>query len=121
MKVPRSRRRLLLPAIAGAAVIGSLTGCFGDPPPDPATAPLEIVLDGCVLNRDEVASGSHEVSVIRREGNGPGHVVVTDESGTEVFAEESQGSGTFITSEQTYTFTCTVGDLVTSSIMESAP
>jgi len=77
-----------------------LSGCFGDPPPDPATAPLEVVLDGCLLNRDEVAAGPHDVSVV-----GDGELVVEDESGAEVLT----GGGTLVTSEGTYTFICTVG------------
>jgi hypothetical protein len=86
-----------------------LTACLGDPPPDPETAPLEVVLDGCVLNRDEVAAGPHEVALV-----GDGRLVVTDEDGDEVLSLPG-GSAELVTTTQTYTFTCTVGDEESSS------
>lgn len=63
-----------------------LTACLGDPPPEPATAPLEVVMDTCGLNRDQVAPGTHDVSIV-----GAGQLVVTDEAGTEVLATDSDG------------------------------
>ena len=80
-----------------------LSSCFGDPAPDPATAPLEVVLDSCALNRDEVAPGTHEVSIV-----GAGQLLVTDESNTEVLTTSSDGHGTgqLVATEQVYTFTC---------------
>ena len=61
-------RAHLLSLIGAVGCLG-LTGCLGDPDPDPATAPLEVVANGndagrCVLNRESVAAGSHEVVVI---------------------------------------------------------
>jgi hypothetical protein len=68
VRVPRAARsrppRLLL-----------LTGCFGDSPPDPGSAPLEVVVgssmkpeEPCLLNRPEVAAGQHEVSLLNVSG-----------------------------------------------------
>jgi len=87
-----------------------LSGCFGDPPPDPATAPLEVVLDGCLLNRDEVAAGPHDVAVV-----GDGDLVVQDASGAEVLA----GGGTLVTREGTYTFVCTIGSGESTATLRS--
>lgn len=61
--------------IAGAAVSPVLSGCLvfaGDPPPAPNVAPIEVVAkaDSCLLNRDSVAAGNHEVTVIMEEGSG---------------------------------------------------
>ena len=71
------------------AVALLLTGCFGDPPPDPRTAPLEVVVESskapdqpCLLNRGEVAAGEHEVTVIVEGGSGT--VVIRDDAGTAV-------------------------------------
>ena len=82
-----------------------LSGCFGDPPPDPATAPLEVVMDSCQLNRAQVAPGTHEVTII-----GAGQLLVTDESGGEVLSADSDGqmAARLVTGEQKYAFTCTV-------------
>lgn len=101
--------RLLL----GACVVAALTACLGDPPPDPASAPLEVVLDGCGLNRDEVAVGSHDVALV-----GEGELVVTDARGQEVLSLPG-GSPTLVTTVQTYTFTCSVGDEDTTTTLES--
>jgi hypothetical protein len=58
--------------IAGVCLL--LQGCvlMGDPPPAPEVAPIEIVAtrDGCALNRDSVAAGRHEITVIMQEGTG---------------------------------------------------
>ena len=91
-------------------------GCLGDPPPDPRVAPLEIVAGGrqrpdqsCVLNRDEVSAGTHEVSVVA--DNGPAVVRLRDSAGVVVFeAEGPGGSGpaphVVRLSEGTYTVEC---------------
>lgn len=71
---------------AGLAALASLSGCFGDPPPAPEVAPIEVVVGSrgtpsgpCLLNRDEVAAGVHDVTVIAERG--PARVVLTDETG----------------------------------------
>ena len=60
--------------ITTAVVSTLLSGCIflGDPPPEPNVAPIEVVAkpDSCVLNRDSVAPGTHEVAVIMEEGSG---------------------------------------------------
>jgi hypothetical protein len=56
-----------------------LTAC-GDPPPAPNVAPIEIVLDGCVLNRESVAAGTHEIAVV-----GSGEATVTGPGGAATF------------------------------------
>ena len=84
--------------VAAAAAALLLTACLGDPPPDPATAPLEVVVGGaqqpdepCLLNRNEVAAGEHEVSVIA-EAAGPAGVVLRDPTGAVVFESEAGAS-----------------------------
>ena len=52
---------------------------MGDPPPDPSSAPLEVVLDSCTLNRPSVREGSHPVAIV-----GTGRVTVTDPAGSVV-------------------------------------
>lgn len=91
----------------------SVAGCLGDPPPDPATAPLEVVLDGCQLNRDEVAPGTHEVALV-----GEGRLVVEDESGSEVLRLEG-GAGSLVTTAQTYALTCTVDGSASTATLRS--
>lgn len=61
----RSAQRLGL-ALAAAIL---LSGCFGDPPPDPEVQPLEIIVGNadpeygpCLLNVDEVGAGTHDVT-----------------------------------------------------------
>ena len=102
-------------------VLCLLGGCFGDAPPDPATALLEVVLDQCKLNRPQVAPGSHRIDAIRYEGEGPGRVVVTDENGEVMLDVASGGAGYLTTTEQTYTFTCTVPAETKTAFLESTP
>jgi len=68
MRIP-----LLGPA-AVAAVSLLLAGCIflGDPPPDPAVAPIEVVakVDACLLNRESVAAGTHPTIAIIEQGSG---------------------------------------------------
>lgn len=65
-----------------------VTGCSGDEEP-PSSAPLEVVVesskvdDDCVLNRDSVGAGTHDVTVIG-EG-GPATVRILTEAGVVVF------------------------------------
>lgn len=70
-----------------------LTGCpsFGDPAPDPSVAPLEIVVEGCVLNRESVAAGTHEVTVISQ--GQPATVRIVNESGQVVFTTKAIAGG----------------------------
>ncbi|WP_139186294.1 hypothetical protein [Arthrobacter subterraneus] len=68
-----------------------LLSSMGDPPPDPSTAPLEVVAnspdDGrCLLNREDVAAGVHEVAVITESSGAT--VVLRDEAGQTVFQSE---------------------------------
>ena len=58
----------------GMSAVPVLSGCallLSDPPPPPEIAPLEVVVgsstmrdEPCLLNRDEVAAGTHEVALI---------------------------------------------------------
>ncbi len=117
--------------LLGTGALVTLQGCLGDAPPDPRSAPLEVVLDGCHVNRPDVQAGSHEISII-----GEGRLSVTDEAGTEVLeaggmqipqnapAVTVMPEGyppTLVSTSQTYTFTCTVGSKVTSATLESLP
>ena len=60
------------PLLGAAGTSLLLTGCpfMGDPPPDPAVAPIEVVakVDACLLNRDSVAAGTHDTIVIVEQG-----------------------------------------------------
>lgn len=56
-------------------VVGGLAAC-GDPPPAADVAPIEIVLDGCALNRASVAAGTHEITAV-----GTGEVTLTGPGG----------------------------------------
>lgn len=97
-RVVRSVRLMVSASVA----LLVLTGCLGDPPPDPETAPLEVVLDECVLNRSEVTNGEHQVTAI-----GSGERRVRNASGEEVLSLRGGGGGRLTTTSQTYTFTCT--------------
>lgn len=66
--------------VVGLAVVFGLSGCFGDPPPDPTEAPLEVVVADCVLNRPSVQVGRHEFSLV-----GDGSATVKAPDGTEAF------------------------------------
>lgn len=118
-------------ALVGAGALVTLQGCLGDEPPDPRSAPLEVVLDGCRLNRPDVEAGSHEISII-----GEGRLRITDEAGAKVLeaggmqipenapAVTAMPEGyppTLVSTSQTYTFTCTVGSKVTSATLKSLP
>lgn len=97
----------------------TVAGCLGDPPPDPESAPLEIVMDGCKLNRSDVAAGTHDVSVI-----GAGVVEVSDASGEVVLSvsSEENGRGLLETTVQSYTVRCTTSSGVEGSAeLDSAP
>lgn len=74
-------------AIAG---IGLLSGCLGDPPPDPEVQPLEIIVGNsdpesgrCLLNVDEVGAGTHDVTPMTMAGKAK--VRILDPSGAVVF------------------------------------
>lgn len=103
---------MLVPALAVA-------GCFGDPPPDPESAPLEVVMEGCKLNRSDIAAGTHEVTVV-----GAGVVEISDASGQVVLSVSSEeiGQGQLQTTAQSYTVRCTTSSGVESSAeLVSAP
>ena len=81
---PRQRRpastvRLAICAVATLTILTGLAGCAGDPEPDPSSAPLELVLDQCTLNRPSVAAGPHTMAVV-----GKGRATVTDPHGAVV-------------------------------------
>ena len=74
---------------------------MGDPPPDPETAPLEVVVGSsqqpdqpCLLNREQVAAGEHEVLLIGETGEAAS-VVVRNAAGQVLYeadvAAEPQG------------------------------
>lgn len=113
MATANTARRAVVHALLSWCAVAAVAGCLGDPPPDPETAPLEVVLDGCLLNRPEVAAGTHDLALV-----GDGQLVVTDEAGKEVLSLPG-GTASLVTSSQTYTFTCTVGTEVTSATLES--
>lgn len=90
-----STRRLALILFGGVLgvflLVLLLMFSMGDPPPDPSTAPLEVVAnspdDGrCLLNREDVAAGMHEVSVITERSDAT--VALRDETGQTVFQSE---------------------------------
>ena len=60
--------------IVTAVAAPLFSGCMfvGDPPPEPNVAPIEVVAkpDSCLLSRDSVAAGTHEVVVIMEAGSG---------------------------------------------------
>jgi hypothetical protein len=92
--------RIALRPVLTAAGLLMLAGCFGDAPPDPASAPLEVVVrssqlpdEPCLLNREEVAAGEHDLTVID-EGSGPSSVVVRDPTGAVVFDTAAVGPDT---------------------------
>lgn len=98
MQTGARRRRTALGAL-GATI--ALSGCIGDPPPDADVAPLEVVIEGCVLNRDKVAPGIHDVSVI-----GTGEVTFRDASGASSLVVEGGGTASLRTTDQTYSVVC---------------
>lgn len=113
----RTRRQLVV-VLALCLVTAA---CFGDPPPDPDVAPLEVVVDSsqqpdqpCLLNRSEVGAGTHEVSVIA-EG-GAATVRILDSAGEVVFALASSASASGAASDATrldvgsYTVECVPAD-----------
>lgn len=107
--------RVLLMLVSALTV----AGCFGDPSPDPESAPLEVVMDGCKLNRSDVAAGTHEVSVL-----GAGVVEISDASGRVVLSvsSEENGQGQLQTTAQSYTVRCTTSSGVESSAeLDSVP
>lgn len=96
-----------------------VAGCLGDPPPPASSAPVEVVIEGCELNRSEIAAGTHEVSVV-----GAGLVEIVDASGQVVLSVSSEdvGQGRLETTAQTYTIRCNPSSGVESSTeLDSAP
>lgn len=94
-----ARRRRRTVGALGVTVV--LSGCIGDPRPDPDVAPLEVVIEGCVLNRDTVAPGTHDVSVI-----GAGEVTFRDESGASSLVVAGGATASLRTTEQAYAVVC---------------
>jgi hypothetical protein len=75
----RSPVRVGLAAPALATLVVVLAGCAGDPEPEPSSAPLELVLESCRLNRASVTAGGHTLAVL-----GQGRATVTDPQGAVV-------------------------------------
>ena len=77
----------------GLSAITLLSGCaslISDPPPPPETAPLEVVVGSsvtpenpCILNRDTVSAGTHDVYLIAETG--PAVVRIRTDKGKVVF------------------------------------
>jgi hypothetical protein len=77
---PPIRLAAALASLCAAAAVATLGACTGgDPAPEPRDAPLEVVLDGCRVNRESVAAGGHDVTVVGR-----GRATVTDPQGSVV-------------------------------------
>jgi hypothetical protein len=98
-RTTRRTARAAVCAVAALAVLTGLAGCAGDPEPDPSTAPLELVLEECTLNRPSVAAGPHTVAVVgkgRATVTDPqGAVVLTAPGGEEQPAEVQLAAGTY--------------------------
>jgi hypothetical protein len=76
------RRRFALRTGAAAlalAALAGLTGCGGAAEPKPSSNGLEVVLEGCRINRSSVPAGAHTVRVL-----GSGRATVTDPQGAVV-------------------------------------
>ena len=109
----RARRNSVM-AILGASILVTGTACLGDPPPDPETAPLEVVLETCTLNRPQVGAGIHNVAVV-----GPGQLIITDEAGNEVLSLTA-GNADLTTTSQVYTLTCITESDRNTTTLESS-
>ena len=99
-----SGSRVLAAGLLGLAGLGMVSACAGDPAPPPKTAPLEVVLADCALNRPSVAPGQHALAVV-----GPGRVTVSDPAGNVVLTargEEGTPADLQITARGTYDLTC---------------
>jgi len=85
--------------VALATVVVALAGCAGDPEPEPSSAPLEVVLDSCRLNRPSVTAGGHTLAVVGRGRatvtDPQGAVVLTAPGGEEAPADLQLGAGTY--------------------------
>jgi hypothetical protein len=92
-----------------------LSGC-GDPAPDPAQAPIEVVLDGCELNRSAVAPGTHEVSIV-----GSGRLEILDASGSVVATLSSPAPESVTLGEESYTFVCETSGQTERARLDSDP
>ncbi|MGI8531029.1 MAG: hypothetical protein ACR2KO_16325 [Geodermatophilaceae bacterium] len=114
------------------ASAGVLTSCFGDPPPDPSVAPLEVVhgsrqqpTEPCLLNRYEVGAGTHELVLIA-EGQ-PVTVSLRDSSGSVVYrTEASRGDGEVVPGSVelgagTYVVECTAGETSSEATLVVTP
>ena len=89
----RPRRTAVAPLLLLAA---AASACLGDPAPDPAVQPLEVVVGSettpdqpCLLNVAEVGAGTHDVTVISQSG--PATVRILDPAGTVVLEAEAEG------------------------------
>lgn len=78
-----------------------------------------MVLEGCVLNRSEVAPGTHEVVVVNFDKYQPGSLSISDKDGTGVLTVAVGHSDQLVTTAQMYTFTCSVGSNKSTSTLHS--
>ncbi len=100
-------------------------GCFGDPPPDPDVAPIEVVAGSkqradapCLSNRDEVGAGTHELVVITEAG--PVTVQIRDSTGAvvvELDAVERPAASEVTLGTGTHTIECMFKDGSTASVL----
>lgn len=77
--MPPLRPPRVLALALSALALSAVTGCMGDPPPAPESAPLELVLDSCSLNRPSVKAGAHAMAIV-----GQGRVTLSDPKGNVV-------------------------------------
>lgn len=101
------------------------SGCFGDPPPDPDVAPIEVVAGSkqradapCLSNRDEVGAGTHELVAITEAG--PVTVRIRDSAGAvvvELEATERPAASEVTLGTGTHTIECMFKDGSTASVL----
>ena len=97
------------------AVVLATAGACTDPPPDPSTAPIEVVANSlakpassCALNRDSVGAGTHELVVIAESA--PAKVRLQNAQGEPILEVDVQPgaseSSTVELDEGAYTVSC---------------
>ena len=108
------RRRAGARRAVGLLALVTVPAC-SDPPPDPSTAPIEVVAnsrakpdEACLLNRESLGAGTHELVVIAESA--PALVRVQDREGVALLeVEVGQGatkSSTVELEAGVYTVSC---------------